>query len=78
MTEPWVVYAGIAVWIGLGGYLAFLAASLAREALRHLSRIILASVGCSSRNAIRFSLVEVSTKPLTSLFPSFALVCPSN
>lgn len=34
MTEPWVVYAGIAVWIGLGGYLAFLAAaqrSLARK-----------------------------------------------
>lgn len=27
MTEPWLVYAGIAVWIGLGGYLAFLAAS---------------------------------------------------
>ena len=25
MTEPWVVYAGIAVW--LGRYLAFLAAS---------------------------------------------------
>ena len=25
MTEPWVLYAGIAVWAGLGGYLVFLA-----------------------------------------------------
>ena len=38
----------------------------------------LAGAGFSSRNAIRFSLVDVSTKPLISLFPSLALVCPSN
>lgn len=24
MTEEWVLYAGIAVWIGIGGYVAFL------------------------------------------------------
>ncbi len=26
MTEPWVLYAGIAVWLGLGMYAAMLAA----------------------------------------------------
>ena len=58
--------------------LAFLAASLAREALKHLSTMILASLGCSSKKAMRFSLVDVSTKPLISVFPSFVFVCPSN
>ena len=58
--------------------LAFLAASLALAARRHFSMIVFACAGFSSRNAIRFSVVDVSTKPLISLFPSFALVCPSN
>lgn len=36
MTEPWVLYAGIAVWVGIGAYAAFLAAGQ-----RSLSRRIL-------------------------------------
>ena len=34
MIEPWVLYAGIAVWVGLGGYLAFLALRLKGVAAR--------------------------------------------
>ncbi|HIV99803.1 MAG TPA: CcmD family protein [Candidatus Desulfovibrio intestinipullorum] len=34
MTEPWVLYAGIAVWAGLGGYLVFLAINQQRLARR--------------------------------------------
>lgn len=34
MIEPWVLYAGIAVWVGLGGYLAFLALRLKTVAAR--------------------------------------------
>src|SRR5665648_22825 len=54
--------------------LAFLAASLALAALKHLSRIILACAGFSSRKPVKCSFVEVSTNPLTSLFPSFVFV----
>ncbi len=32
MTEPWVLYAGIAVWLGIGVYAAVLAAG--QRALR--------------------------------------------
>lgn len=38
MTEPWVIYAGIAVWIGLGGYLAVLALSQ-RSLARKISQL---------------------------------------
>ncbi len=38
MTEPWVVYAGIAVWIGLGGYLTVLALSQ-RSLARKISQL---------------------------------------
>ncbi|MDO5536020.1 MAG: CcmD family protein [Desulfovibrionaceae bacterium] len=34
MTEPWVLYAGIAVWIGIGAYAAFLAANQRRLSRR--------------------------------------------
>lgn len=38
MIEPWVLYAGIAVWVGLGGYLAFLALRL-KGVARRLSQL---------------------------------------
>ncbi|MDO4839305.1 MAG: CcmD family protein [Desulfovibrionaceae bacterium] len=30
MTEPWVLYSGIAVWLGIGAYTVFLALGQAR------------------------------------------------
>ncbi len=30
MTEPWVLYSGIAVWLGIGAYAVFLALGQAR------------------------------------------------
>ena len=58
--------------------LAFLAASLALEALIHFSKIAFATVGFSSKNVDKASLTILCTTPVTSLFPSFVLVCPSN
>ena len=58
--------------------LAFLAASLALLLARALSIIALASLGFSSKKAFSFKEKKVSTAPLASLFPSFALVWPSN
>ena len=58
--------------------LAFLAASLARNAFRHFSMMGRAWAGFSSRNANTFSDVTVSTNPLMSVLPSFVFVWPSN
>ena len=58
--------------------LAFLAASLALEALIHFSKIAFATAGFSSKNADNVSFNALCTIPVTSLFPSFVLVCPSN
>lgn len=41
MTDPWVLYAGIAVWIGLGAYVAFLAFNQ-RSVSRRLAQLELA------------------------------------
>ena len=57
---------------------AFLAASLALQALMPFSNIALATPGFSSRNSANFSLTACSTMPLVSEFPNFVLVCPSN
>jgi hypothetical protein len=57
---------------------ARLAASLALAASTAFSIIFLDTAGFSSMNALSFSLTSDSTKPLTSLLPSFVLVCPSN
>ncbi len=43
-----------------------------------LSTIVRACLGCSSRNVRSASLTAVCTAPMTSLFPSLVLVCPSN
>ena len=58
--------------------LAFLAASLALALLCAFSIIILPTFGFSSKKVIKLSYKKVSTIPRLSLFPSFALVCPSN
>ncbi len=58
--------------------LAFLAASLALDALIHFSRIAFATFGFSSKNADSASLTAFNTIPVTLLFPSFVFVCPSN
>ena len=42
------------------------------------SQLILDSFGCSSKYASNTLLTQTSTTPITSLFPSFVLVCPSN
>jgi hypothetical protein len=43
-----------------------------------LPMIRLATAGFSSRNCPSLSLTIASTMPLTSVLPSFVLVCPSN
>ena len=58
--------------------LAFLAASLALEALIHFSSIAFATDGFSSKNVDNASFTKVDTIPATLLFPSFVFVCPSN
>ncbi len=62
----------------LANSLAFLAASLALEALIHFSNIAFATVGFSSKNDDRASFTILCTTPVTSLFPNFVFVCPSN
>ena len=57
---------------------AFFAASLAMAAPIALDTIALAILGCSSKNFPSCSLTICSTIPLTSVFPNFPLVCPSN
>ena len=56
----------------------FLAACRARAACKALLMIALASLGRSSRNSARYRFVVLSTRPLTSVFPSLVFVCPSN
>ena len=58
--------------------LAFLAASLAFDALTHFSNIAFATFGFSSKNSANFSFINDCTIPATSLFPNFVFVCPSN
>ena len=58
--------------------LAFLAPSLALEALIHFSSIAFATEGFSSKNVDNESFTKLETIPVTLLFPSFVLVCPSN
>ena len=58
--------------------LAFLAASLARQALTHFSSIAFAILGFSSKKLDNASFTMLCTIPVTSLFPNFILVCPSN
>ena len=58
--------------------LAFLAASLALDALIHFSNIDFATFGFSSKKVDNASFKIDCTTPVTSLFPSFVLVCPSN
>ncbi len=57
---------------------AFRAASRALLAVTVFSITVLATIGVSSKNSVSFSLVKLSTIPLTSEFPSLVLVCPSN
>jgi len=57
---------------------AFFAASLALFASRALFIIALATSGFNSKYSVSLSLRTDSTRPLISLFPSLALVCPSN
>jgi hypothetical protein len=57
---------------------ALRAASRARAASIAFWMTRLAMTGFSSRKAPRRSLTIVSTMPLTSVFPSFVLVWPSN
>jgi len=58
--------------------LAFLAASLALDALIHFSKIAFATDGFSSKNVDNASFTILCTTPVTSLFPNFVFVCPSN
>jgi hypothetical protein len=58
--------------------LAFLAASLALDALIHFSNIAFATAGFSSKYAANSSLTTLCTIPVTLLFPNLVLVCPSN
>ena len=58
--------------------LAFFAACLALAALMTLLTMVLAIEGFSSKNCARDSVTTESTNPLTSEFPSFVFVCPSN
>ena len=58
--------------------LAFLAASLALDALTHFSNIAFATFGFSSKNVDKASFTKLCTIPVTLLLPSFVLVCPSN
>ena len=58
--------------------LAFLAASLARDAFIHFSRIAFPTPGFSSKNVDSASFTKLATTPETLLFPNFVLVCPSN
>ena len=58
--------------------LAFLAASLARDASSDFSIISFADFGFSSKNSLSFSHINLSTIHLTSLLPSFDFVCHSN
>lgn len=58
--------------------LAFLAASLARDALIVFSKIAFATCGFSSKYVLILLLVILLTIPVTLLFPSFVFVCPSN
>ena len=62
----------------LASSLAFLAASLAREAVRALSKIALAVAGFSSIYSSMYLYTMELTSPDISVFPSFALVWPSN
>ena len=57
---------------------AFLAASLARLASRHLSATLLAIDGFSSKNELNDSFTIEATRPSTSELPSLVFVCPSN
>src|SRR5438309_332815 len=57
---------------------ALRAASRARAASMTLLMMRLATDGCSSRKAPSLSLTIASTMPLTSVLPSFVLVCPSD
>jgi hypothetical protein len=57
---------------------AFLAASLARAALRVLSMIRLATAVLDSRKNLSFSPTTFWTIPSTSELESFVFVCPSN
>jgi len=54
--------------------LARFAASLALEASVALVMIFLATAGFSSKKIFNFSFIKDSTRPLTSLFPSFVFV----
>ena len=58
--------------------LAFLASSLARLAVRALSKIIRPTWGFSSRKVSSFSETMLFTSVRISLLPSLALVWPSN
>ena len=58
--------------------LAFAAASLAFAEFTHFPIINFAIPGFSSMNIPKFSLTRLSTMPLTSEFPSFVFVWPSN
>ena len=58
--------------------LAFLAASLALEAISAFSNIVFPTEGFSSRKYSSFSESTASTADFASLFPSFVFVCPSN
>ena len=58
--------------------LAFLAASLARDAFIHFSRIAFPTPGFSSKNVDKASFTKLATIPVTLLLPNFVLVCPSN
>src|SRR5437879_1769242 len=57
---------------------ALRAASRAWAARTHLSTILRAVVGSSSKASANRSLTICWTRPFTSEFPSLALVCPSN
>ena len=57
---------------------ALRAASRAWAARTHLSAIFRAVVGSSSKASASLSLTTCWTRPLMSLLPSLALVCPSN
>ena len=58
--------------------LALRAACRAWAASTTLSRMLLASLGCSSRYCCSISLTHVSTAPRASALPSLVLVWPSN